>query len=99
MEGNSKQFNHKWGAVIRDDNIEKLENILGGRLLEQGAYYVEYGNPWEYVLEHTQCLCNAVYFDKTQSRVAANVPNNTQGIYTPDSRAQTVWMAIWSFPH
>ncbi len=27
-----------------DANIEKLENSLGGRLLEQGAYCVEYGN-------------------------------------------------------
>ncbi len=25
------------------ENIEKLENILGGHLLEQGAYYFEYG--------------------------------------------------------
>ncbi len=31
------------GAVSMDDNIEKLENILGECLLEQGAYYVEYG--------------------------------------------------------
>ncbi len=33
------------GAVNIDANIEKLENILGGHLLEQGAYYVEYGIP------------------------------------------------------
>ncbi len=30
------------GAYM-DANIEKLENSLGERLLEQGAYYVEYG--------------------------------------------------------
>ncbi len=29
------------GAYM-DANIEKLENSLGERLLEQGAYYVEY---------------------------------------------------------
>ncbi len=28
MEGHSKQFCYKWGAV--EDNIEKLENMLGG---------------------------------------------------------------------
>ncbi len=31
------------GGAYMDANIEKLENSLGGLLLEQGAYYVGYG--------------------------------------------------------
>ncbi len=32
------------GVVNTEAKIEKLVNVLGIYLLEQGAYYVEYGN-------------------------------------------------------
>ncbi len=41
------------GGAYYDDRMEKLETIFGGRLLEQGDYYVEYGN-----LESGTCRSN-----------------------------------------